>query len=75
MLTSISRSSLRQVLLRSMTAGDRPMVVSSRFHDQLGFPGLLSDKTNYGISYGHYKIGFHIAFGTFYTPVKFVIEK
>ena len=46
MLTSIPRSSLRQVLLRSMTASDRPMVVSSRFHDQLGFPGLLSDKTN-----------------------------
>ena len=39
MLTSISRSPLRQVLLRSMAATDRPMVVSSRFHDQLGFPG------------------------------------
>ena len=50
MLTSISRSSLRQVLLRSMTASDRPMVVSSRFHDQLGFPGLLSGKTSNAIS-------------------------
>ena len=55
MLTSISRSSLRQVLLRSMTASERPMVVSSRFHDQLGFPGLLSGKMkNALVSYGQY---------------------
>ena len=54
MLTSISRSSLRQVLLRSMTASDKPMVVSSRFHDQLGFPGFSSDKTNTAISYDLY---------------------
>ena len=87
MLTSISRSSLRQVLLRSMTSGDRPMVVSSRFHDQLGFPGLLSDKTKWWhiiwpISYDPYHMIWAITYGllyhiikAFYTPVKFVIEK
>ena len=47
MLTSIYRSSLRQVLLRSMTSSDRPTIVSSRFHDQLGFPGLLGDKIDH----------------------------
>ena len=73
MLTSISRSSLRQVLLRSMTASGRPMVVTSRFHDQLGFPGLLSDEANDEYHTVYFRL--YMALITFSTPVKFVIEK